>query len=221
MIARIPGAFDGYAGPALTPARDALVDVTARATIVSLFTLLVMRIAQDFVATGRLTGLLLLGSESLVVILTVIRRPTGIVDRSWQSRVLTGLSMIGPPLLVPTTLAPWLPGAATVTTSALALLIVIAAKVSLGRSFGLLPANRGVVVRGCYRFIRHPIYLGYLIGHVSFLAANPSPWNIGLLGVSDIALLRRAMYEERTLARDDQYRSYMDRVRWRVIPGVF
>jgi protein-S-isoprenylcysteine O-methyltransferase Ste14 len=31
----------------------------------------------------------------------------------------------------------------------------------------------------------------------------------------------RAICEERTLARDPEYRSYMERVRWRIIPGLF
>ena len=33
-----------------------------------------IRIGSDFLATGRLTGLLLLASETLVVVLTVLRR---------------------------------------------------------------------------------------------------------------------------------------------------
>jgi len=138
-----------------------------------------------------------------------------------MTRVLTLLSMAGPPLVYPTHLIPFAPEAITVTVSAVGLLVVIAGKLSLGRSFGLLPANRGIVSTGCYRILRHPIYLGYLITHVAFVAANPTAWNATLLLVSDAALLRRAIYEERTLARDPEYRDYMQRVRWRVIPSVF
>ena len=92
---------------------------------------------------------------------------------------------------------------------------------SLGRSFGLIPANRGIVSTGLYRLVRHPIYLGYLITHVAFVAANPTLWNLALLLTADIALLARAVCEERTLARDDAYRQYQTRVRWRVVPGLF
>jgi protein-S-isoprenylcysteine O-methyltransferase Ste14 len=77
------------------------------------------------------------------------------------------------------------------------------------------------VSSGCYRVLRHPIYLGYLITHVAFVAANPTAWNITLIVVSDLALLRRAVYEERTLARDPEYREYIERVRWRIVPAVF
>ena len=71
--------------------------------------------------------------------------------------------------------------------SAVGLLIVVAGKVSLGRSFGLTPANRGIVSTGVYRLVRHPIYLGYLITHVGFVAANATAWNAVLLVAADLA----------------------------------
>ena len=99
--------------------------------------------------------------------------------------------------------------------------MVIAGKLSLGRSFGLMPANRGVVSSGLYRLVRHPIYLGYLITHSGFLAANPTVWNIVMLVGADIALMWRAVCEEQTLGKDAAYREYLQTVRWRVLPGVF
>lgn len=197
------------------------VDFSARFVIGVIFTFFAIRIGADAVATGHMTGMLLLASESLVVVLTIMRRSAGVVDRAWKTRLLTMVSMFGPPLVFPARLTPWAPEAVTVAISAVGLLVVIGGKLSLGRSFGLLPANRGIVCRGCYRVLRHPIYLGYLITHVAFVAANPSGWNITLLVISDIALLRRAVYEERTLAKDPQYRDYMQRVRWRIVPALF
>ena len=104
--------------------------------------------------------------------LTVFRRPTGIVDRSPRARVLTTVSLLGPFLVRPGGSAPLAPEIATVLLSACGLCVVIAGKLSLGRSFGLMPANRGIVSTGLYRVVRHPIYLGYLITHVGFLLAN-------------------------------------------------
>jgi protein-S-isoprenylcysteine O-methyltransferase Ste14 len=72
-----------------------------------------------------------------------------------------------------------------------------------------------------YRFVRHPIYLGYLLTHIGFVAANLADWNLCILAAADIALMMRAVREERTLAQDPEYRDYMQRVRWRIIPGVF
>ena len=108
-----------------------------------------------------------------------------------------------------------------IAVSCAGLSVVIAGKITLGRSFALLPANRGIVSTGVYRVVRHPIYMGYLVGHVAYLLANPSLWNITALVLADAALLVRAVREEKTLALDPAYREYQQKVRWRVAPGIF
>ena len=113
--------------------------------------------------------------------MTVRRRSAAAVDRSVQARLLTLASMLGPPLLQPADVTAIAPESATVALSIVGLAVVIAGKVTLGRSFGLIPANRGIVSTGLYRLVRHPIYLGYLLTHLAFLAANPSPWNAVIL----------------------------------------
>jgi protein-S-isoprenylcysteine O-methyltransferase Ste14 len=196
-------------------------DLVAKICILTLFSAMATRIAMNFVETGHITGLLLLASEALVVAFTLVRRPAEVVDRTWKARALTVFSTFCPPLLRPVAVAALAPESLTVVISAVGLMIVVVGKMSLGRSFGLTPANRGVVCSGMYRFVRHPIYLGYLVTHVGFVVAYPALWNVGVLVAADIALMLRAICEERTLARDPSYRAYMDRVRWRVIPGVF
>jgi len=64
---------DGRAGSfvRLPPATR---DLIARASIGALFTLLSINLLGDFIRTGRVTGLLLLVGESLVVVLTIVRR---------------------------------------------------------------------------------------------------------------------------------------------------
>jgi len=196
-------------------------EITARMVIVAMFTFMAVRLGTDFMQTGRITGLLLLASEALVVVLTVFRRSTGVVDRSAKARILMTLSMIGPLLVAPTTGGALVSDAMTVMISVCGLVVVIAGKLSLGRSFGLMPANRGVVSTGLYRLVRHPIYMGYLITHAAFVAANPTVWNVMTLVGADIALLARAVCEEGTLALDPAYRNYQQQVRWRVLPGIF
>lgn len=198
-----------------------LADLAARATIIVLFSMMAVRFGTDFLQTGRITGLFLLLSEAIVVVLTLVRRPPRLVDRSMRARILTVVSVLGPPLLAPGAAAALAPEAMTVAFSCAGLAIVIAGKITLGRSFALLPANRGVVSTGLYRVVRHPIYMGYLVTHVAFLVASPTWWNIAALVVADGALLARAVCEEETLARDPEYRDYMTRVRWRVAPGLF
>ena len=201
--------------------RRQLADLAARASIIVMFSLMAVRFAQDFMLTGHVTGLFLLMSETLVVVLTVVRRSASTVDRSFRAKSLTMLSTLGPPLLVPGAAAALLPEAWTVAISCAGLVVVIAAKITLGRSFALLPANRGIVSGGLYGIVRHPIYMGYVITHLAFLAASPTLWNLAALLVADGALLARAVCEERTLALDEKYRTYQTRVRWRVAPGLF
>jgi protein-S-isoprenylcysteine O-methyltransferase Ste14 len=202
-------------------AQERAADLFARATSGLLFVLLSLNLVRDFVETRHVTGLLLLVSEALVVVFIIFRRPARQVDRSLAARVITAMSMLGPPLLRAGAEAPLLPDVLTATLSTAGLALVIAAKLTLGRSFGLVPANRGVVDRGPYTFMRHPIYTGYVISHLAFLAAHPTVTNIGLIVAADSALVLRALLEERTLIKDERYQSYCARVGWHLVPGVF
>ncbi len=196
-------------------------DVFARFASGVLFVLLSMNLVQDFLATRRITGLLLLVSEALVVVFTIFRRRALVVDRSAAARAVTFVSLIGPPLLRAGGEAPLFADAVTAAVSTAGLVLVIAAKMVLGRSFGLVPANRGVVDGGPYGLMRHPIYAGYVLAHVAFLAAHPTVTNVVLVLASDTALIVRALMEERTLSSDDRYRAYCSRVSWHLVPGVF
>jgi protein-S-isoprenylcysteine O-methyltransferase Ste14 len=196
-------------------------DLIARACIVVLFTLLSVNLLQHFLRTGRVTGLLLLAGEALVVVLTVVRRRAGLVDRSIAAAVMTTLSLGGPPMLRASEGVPLAADQVTAIVSGIGLIIVIVGKITLGRSFGVAPANRGIVVRGPYGLVRHPIYTGYLITHTGFLLANPSRWNIAIVLISDAALIVRALMEERVLKSDAEYQGYCQRVGWHLVPGVF
>jgi protein-S-isoprenylcysteine O-methyltransferase Ste14 len=198
-----------------------IADRAARVVVAALFVVLAWRIGADFVRTMRVTGLLLLVSEALVAFLTVFRRRAVLVDRSWAPRLVAAVSFAGPPLMQPAASFALLPDSVAAMLSACGLLIVVAGKIALGRSFGIVPANRGVVSRGIYRFVRHPIYVGYLLTHGAFLLSHFEAWNVCVLVASDMMLLVRAIYEERTLRRDPAYVAYESRVRWRMVPGVF
>jgi len=217
-----------YGPPAATPltwlrspASEVARDLFARVFVGALFALMSMNILNDYMRTGRVTGLLLLASESLVVVLTICRRRAQTTDRSVFAAVMTAASLAGPPLVRSAHMTPLAPDAVTALFSAVGLVLVIAAKVTLGRSFGIAPANRGIVARGPYRLVRHPIYTGYIITHVAFVMAHPSMWNIAIFLVADGALVVRALLEERILGGDEQYQAYCSRVGWHLVPGVF
>jgi protein-S-isoprenylcysteine O-methyltransferase Ste14 len=192
----------------------------SKVVIAGLFFALAWRLGDDFMRTGRPTDLLLLIGEGLVVILTCLRRQATAVDRRILVRLVTVASMVAPMLVKPVSGAGLISEASAVALAGLGLIIVIGGKISLGYSFGLLPANRGVMERGMYRIVRHPIYLGYLMTHVPFLAAHPSAWNAAVFIAGDCALIVRAFYEEQTLRRDPKYVRYCETVKWRLVPGV-
>jgi len=201
--------------------REGVRDFAARFAIGTLFALMSVNLLADFLNTGRITGLLLVVSEALVVVLTITRRPAALVDRSAAAGVVTVMSLAGPPLLRAAHIAPVVPDLVTALLSACGLMLVIIGKLTLGRSFGIAPANRGVVIGGPYTFVRHPIYTGYMIAHLAFLIANPTPLNAVVVGLADGALIIRALIEERVLVRDVEYQAYCRRVGWHLVPGLF
>jgi protein-S-isoprenylcysteine O-methyltransferase Ste14 len=196
-------------------------DTTARVVIGTLFMALSWRLGRDFILTGRTTDLLLLVGEGSVVVLTMLRRQASTVDRRSAVRLITTISMIAPFLLRPGPAGGLIPEALSATLAGVGLVIVLAGKLSLGYSFGLLPANRGLVNDGAYNFVRHPIYAGYLLTHLPFLLSHPTPWNAVVLICGDTCLVARTVYEERVLARDSAYERYRQRVRWRLLPGLY
>lgn len=192
----------------------------SRILVGALFLALTWRLLGDFLVTGRATDLLLLVGEALVVVLTCLRRPASIVDKRPIVRLVTAVSMTSPLLSRPAQIAPIISEPTAAMLLGIALLVVVGGKISIGYSFGVLPANRGVMQGGLYRLVRHPIYLGYLLTHIPFLAAHPSAWNVAVLLTGDVALVVRAFYEEQTLGRDPQYVRYCQTVRWRLVPGI-
>src|ERR1700730_13947767 len=108
-----------------TQRRDKVQDLFARLVVATLFVLLSINLTSDFLHTHRVTGLLLLVSEALVAVLTIVRRRTGTVDRSPGVAVVTLMSLMGPPLLR-TVAGPGLfPDSLTALLSAVGLLVVI------------------------------------------------------------------------------------------------
>ncbi|MBI3491727.1 MAG: hypothetical protein HY047_08110 [Acidobacteria bacterium] len=201
--------------------RERLRELASRVVVGALFALLSINLLGDFLRTGRVTGLLLLASEALVVVLTIVRRRARLVDRSVVATTLTTVSIGAPAMLRAANVLGLAPDAATALLSAVGLALIIVGKVTLGRSFGIAPANRGVVARGPYNVVRHPIYAGYLVTHLAFLVAHPRPWNLVVVAVADTALVLRALIEEHLLAADVEYQAYCRRVGWHLVPGVF
>ena len=99
--------------------------------------------------------------------------------------------------------------------------LALAALGFLGRSFGIVAALRQVKTSGLYGLVRHPAYAAYLVSYSGYVLENPTARNVGLLLLSTAAQLVRIREEERVLGRDEKYRRYRLRVRYRLIPFVY
>ncbi len=97
----------------------------------------------------------------------------------------------------------------------------ICSVVVLGRCFGILPDVRGLVTRGPYRWVRHPLYLGELTAVLGIVLGSRHPLWAGVTWVGCVALqLARTGYEERNIrAEFPEYAEYAARTK-RLIPGV-
>ena len=91
---------------------------------------------------------------------------------------------------------------------------------SLGRNIGFVPAQREVVTRGAYRYMRHPIYTGLFIWIFGMWLSGYSARNTLLYALGIFWFVVKSFVEEGFLGKDPGYAAYMNRVRWRWIPGI-
>jgi protein-S-isoprenylcysteine O-methyltransferase Ste14 len=92
---------------------------------------------------------------------------------------------------------------------------------ALGRSFGVVAANRGVRTGGPYGVVRHPLYASYVVTELGYVLENPSVRNLVLLTTVMVFQLVRIRAEEACLVADPEYAAYRARVRWRLIPYLY
>jgi protein-S-isoprenylcysteine O-methyltransferase Ste14 len=95
------------------------------------------------------------------------------------------------------------------------------ARISMGRSFGMFPANRGIVTRGPFRIVRHPIYLGWLLLGFGFATYYPSRRNLAIMIITVPITIWRIILEEELLESSPDYRRYRAGVPYRLIPFIY
>jgi protein-S-isoprenylcysteine O-methyltransferase Ste14 len=163
--------------------------------------------------------------QHFIVLSIALTRPGPQVwDYSIASSMAVGISYIYPYAQV--IYLRWSPGYVAWPAGGLAL-VMLAAGLSLvslltmGRLFGVRPAMRGLVTRGPYRFVRHPIYLSYVIGDIGY---NLQEWNfvtLLLVLVGWASLVYRLRAEERVLSEHAEWSAYVCLVRYRILPGLW
>jgi protein-S-isoprenylcysteine O-methyltransferase Ste14 len=101
------------------------------------------------------------------------------------------------------------------------LLIGLHAHLALNRSFGIVPANRGIMNGGPYQYVRHPIYASYILWQGGYVLNQFSSRNLCVFLAGTILNILRILEEERLLCQDESYQEYASKTRWRMIPSLF
>lgn len=204
-----------------------MLDAIERVAIVVLFTGFLSALTASIVSSiqrgsGIVIGdIMLLITETMMVILVLCRR--GAKDLSLRlsdwglAFSATCLSLLARPFAGEPHV--WDLFAVILTIAGLSMQLI--SKLTLGRRFGLVAANRGLCLNGPYRLVRHPIYFGYVMLHTGFFLLNPTLWNLAVFVALYSVMIPRILSEERLLSLDPEYRMYMNRVRFRLIPKVF
>jgi protein-S-isoprenylcysteine O-methyltransferase Ste14 len=193
--------------------------VLSRALLVLLFTFFAWANLSSWLETGEPSGLGLMLLEGWVALMFVIRRPARDVSLSRLAWIAAPIGTFT--MLLARPAEGGLPPLLCEIVQLAGVAFAIVSLTALGRSFGLVAANRGVKTRGPYGLVRHPAYAGYLISYVGYVAENPSLRNIGLLLIGTAFQLIRIREEEQLLSRDSAYDTYRRRVRYRLIPLVY
>jgi protein-S-isoprenylcysteine O-methyltransferase Ste14 len=162
--------------------------------------------------------------HSIVLGIALTRPQPKVRDYSIASSAAVGVAYIYPYAQV--IYLRWSPGYVAWPVAGLALVMVAAvlslvSLLYLGRFFGVRPALRGLVTRGPYRFIRHPIYVSYVIGDIGY---NLQEWNfvtILLVLVGWASLIYRIYAEERIISQHVEWPAYATMVRYRLLPGIW
>ena len=160
----------------------------------------------------------------MVLGIALTRRPPEVQNRSLPSNISVVVAYAYPYAQV--LYLRWIPGDPAWPVGGLVLVMLaaclsLASLLSLGRRFGVRPALRGLATRGPYRFVRHPMYLSYVIADIGY---NLQEWNFGtalLVMAGWASLLYRIYAEERILAQDAGWSAYVSLVRYRIIPGLW
>ena len=171
--------------------------------------------------TGSLVVLGLVVYNTILVSVTIARRPsvsTSTQIKDWVAALLTvGLSMV----FRPTEWDQWFAQAAGSILQGVGVVIMMVALASLGRSFGIVAANRGIKRSGLYGWVRHPLYGGELIFFTGFLLTTFSPYNLIVWFGVLLGLVIRSWAEEDLLSQDPEYQTYMKAVPYSFFPKLF
>ena len=174
-----------------------------------------------YLQSHRLIGAVFFLEQAWFVTLFLIRRPPRAVTEHAGPWLLAAGGTFGGLLLRPQGAHPGWGVQAGLGLQLLGLALAVDSLAALGRSFGLVAADRGLVTRGPYAVVRHPVYAAYVLIQCGYVLQAGSVRNIAVLIVAVGCNVGRAICEERVLARRPDYAAYRQRVRRRLLPGLW
>ena len=196
-------------------------DIIERTALTALTGAMAWRILSAILRGDQswVSALVLVG-EFLLLFFVIFARRASVGSTSMREWAVAFAGTAAPLLATPGG-SPLLPVTVIAVIFFIGIALQVAAKLNLNRSFGIVPANRGVVTTGFYSIVRHPVYASYFIGHVAFLIANPTLWNLCIYSIELGFQIARMHAEEGLLSRDPAYASYLRTVRYRLVPGLY
>jgi protein-S-isoprenylcysteine O-methyltransferase Ste14 len=176
---------------------------------------------RAYLQTGRPLGAILFAEQMWVVVAYLIRRPARTASRRWGDWGLAFGGTFAGVLFRPVGAHPQWGVTTGLVLQVVGLAICVVSFLALGRSFGFVAADRGLVKKGTYAVVRHPIYASYLVLQLGYVLQSISLRNALVMLVASGCNVGRALAEDRVLATNDEYDPYRQQVRWRLIPGVW
>lgn len=189
------------------------------AALVGISALFVYAQATHAIETGRVTNIFFALEQALLVGMFLTRRRTDTTSQrpwDWFVAAIGGWFALA---MRPNEIGG--PGEAIgVAIQCAGLVLVIICLLTIGKSFGVVAANRGLKVHGPYRIVRHPIYFSHSLTQLGFVIVNPWWPNFAIFATVLVFQVLRMRAEERVLSETSDYAAYKSQVRWRILPGV-
>ena len=156
-----------------------------------------------------------------IVAAYLVRRPASVVTQRAGDWLLAFGGTFGGVLLRPTGTHPHWGIVVGLVLQVVGLAICVASFAALGRSFGFAAADRGLVQRGPYAFVRHPIYASYFLLLFGYFLQSMSVRNALIVVFVLSCDVGRALVEEHLLVTSSSYANYRTRVPWKLFPGLW
>jgi protein-S-isoprenylcysteine O-methyltransferase Ste14 len=174
-----------------------------------------------YLRTHRPIGVLFFAEQMVVVVAYLVRRPARVVTLRFADWLLAFGGTFVPVLLRPDGAHPQWGLQWGLVMQFCGVVLCLWSFLFLGRSFGFAAADRGLVQRGPYRIVRHPIYASYVLLQTGYLMQSLSVRNSVVVLFALACNLGRIRAEERVLKANPAYAAYQERVRWRLLPGLY